>query len=129
MLLLGLFSSCGEWGLFFVAVLRLLTVVASRCRARILECMGFSSCSGGLKSCGFWAIDHRLNTCAAWAQLLLGMWGPPRSEIQPVSPALAGRFFTSEPPGKPLDGLCLCQDVALSSQGDPRVDGSQKPCL
>jgi len=29
LLLLGLFSSCGEWGLLFVAVLRLLTVVAS----------------------------------------------------------------------------------------------------
>ena len=29
----------------------------------------------------------------------------PRS---PVSPALAGRFFTTEPPGKPHRGLRLC---------------------
>ena len=28
------------------------------------------------------------------------MWGLPGSEIKPVSPALAGGFFT-EPPGKP----------------------------
>ena len=121
------FSSCGEWGLLFIVACGLLTVVASRCRARILECMGFSSCSGGLKSCGFWAIDHRLNTCAAWAQLLLGMWGPPRSEIQPVSPALAGRFFmkggdspSSAPPGPSgsYAGLNRCAS-RTAEVGDP----------
>ena len=30
------------------------------------------------------------------------MWHPPGPGIEPVSPALAGRFFTTEPPGKPL---------------------------
>ena len=29
----------------------------------------------------------------------------PRSGIEPVSPAVAGRFFTTEPPGKPLRNL------------------------
>ena len=29
------------------------------------------------------------------------MWDLPRPGIEPVSPALAGRFFTTEPPGKP----------------------------
>ena len=29
------------------------------------------------------------------------MWDLPGSAIEPVSPALAGRFFTTEPPGKP----------------------------
>ena len=29
------------------------------------------------------------------------MWDLPGSGIEPVSPTLAGRFFTSEPPGKP----------------------------
>ena len=29
------------------------------------------------------------------------MWALPGPGIQPVSPALAGRFFTTEPPGKP----------------------------
>ena len=31
------------------------------------------------------------------------MWDLPRSGIEPVSPALAGQFFTTEPPEKPLD--------------------------
>ena len=29
------------------------------------------------------------------------MWDLPESGIEPVSPALAGEFFTTEPPGKP----------------------------
>ena len=44
---------------------------------------------------------HRLRSCGARAQLLLGVWGLSRPEIEPVSPALAGRLFTTEPPGKP----------------------------
>ena len=28
------------------------------------------------------------------------MWDPPRPELEPVSPALAGRFSTTAPPGK-----------------------------
>jgi len=28
----------------------------------------------------------------------------PQPEIEPMSPALAGRFFTAEPPGKPNRG-------------------------
>ena len=35
------------------------------------------------------------------AYRLLGMWDPSGSGIEPVSPALAGGFFTTEPPGKP----------------------------
>ena len=30
------------------------------------------------------------------------MWNLPGHRIEPVSPALAGGFLTSEPPGKPL---------------------------
>ena len=30
------------------------------------------------------------------------MWDPPRPELEPVSPALAGRFSTTAPPGKPI---------------------------
>ena len=29
------------------------------------------------------------------------MWDLPGSGIEPVLPALSGRFFTTEPPGKP----------------------------
>ena len=37
----------------------------------------------------------------AWASLLRGTWDLPGSGIEPVSPTLAGRFFTTEPAGKP----------------------------
>ena len=34
--------------------------------------------------------------------LLHSLWDIPWPEIEPVSLALAGNFFTTEPPGKPL---------------------------
>ena len=37
------------------------------------------------------------------AQLLRGMWNLHRSGMEHVSPSLGGRFFTTEPPGKPWD--------------------------
>ena len=55
----------------------------------------------GLSSCGSWALEHRLNRFGAQAWLPRGMWDLPGSGIEPISPTLAGRFFTTEPPGKP----------------------------
>ena len=55
----------------------------------------------GLSSCGLWALELRLSSCGAWAQLLRGMRDPPRPGLEPVSLALAGRFLTTVPPGKP----------------------------
>ena len=46
-------------------------------------------------------LEHRLGSCGTWAQLLQGIWDLPELGIEPVSPALAGEFFTTEPPGKP----------------------------
>ena len=54
----------------------------------------------GLSSCGTWALECKLNGCGAQAWLLCGMWDLPRSGIEPMSPALTGRFVTSEPLGK-----------------------------
>ena len=56
----------------------------------------------GLSSCAFWALKHRLNSCGALASLLHGMWDLPGSGIEPLSPAMAGGFFTTESPGKSL---------------------------
>ena len=39
--------------------------------------------------------------CGIRVLLPCGMWDLPKSEIEPESPALAGRFFTTDPPGKP----------------------------
>ena len=33
------------------------------------------------------------------------MWDPLRSGIEPVSPGLAGKFFTTEPPRTPYLGI------------------------
>ena len=35
------------------------------------------------------------------------MWDLPGPGMEPVSPALGGGFFTTEPPGKPRKGLVL----------------------
>ena len=47
------------------------------------------------------------------------MWDLPEPGIEPMSPALAGRFFTTESPGKPQINLSLIfffvvQQVLLS---------------
>ena len=43
---------------------------------------------------------RRLSSYCTWTSLLRGIRGLPRSGIEPMSPALAGGSFTSEPPGK-----------------------------
>ena len=44
---------------------------------------------------------RRLSSCGSRAQLLRGMWDPPRPGLEPVSPASAGRLSATAPPGKP----------------------------
>ena len=44
---------------------------------------------------------RRLSSCGSRSQLLRGMWDPPRPGLKPMSPAPAGRFSTTAPPGKP----------------------------
>ena len=72
------FSSCGKWGPLFIAMRGPLIIAASL----VAEC--------------------RLSNCGSRAQLLCCMWDPPRPGLEPVSPALAGSFSTTAPPGKPL---------------------------
>ena len=77
------FSSCGKRGPLFIAVRGPLSVVASLVAEHRLQ-------------------TRRLSSCGSRAQLLRGMWDPPRPGLEPVSPALAGGFSTTVPPGKPL---------------------------
>ena len=76
------FSSCGKWGPLFIAARRPLTIAASLVAEHRLQ-------------------TRRLSNCGSRAQLLHGMWDPPGPELKPVPPALAGRFPTTAPPGKP----------------------------
>ena len=86
------FSSCGERGPLFIAVHGPVSVVASLVAEHRLQ-------------------TRRLSSCSSRAQLLRGMWDPPRPGLEPVSPALAGRFSTTAPPGKPC---CIYFKVVLS---------------
>ena len=76
------FSSCGERGPLFIAVRRPFTVAASLVAEHRLQ-------------------TRRLSSCGSRASLLCGMWDLPRPGLEPVSPASAGRFSTTEPPRKP----------------------------
>ena len=94
-------------GFPLVAVRELLIAVASFVAKHRLQGMGASiAVAHGLSSCYSWALEHKLSSCGTWAQLLQGTWDLPGSGMEPVSPVLAGGFFTTEPPGKPLLG-CL----------------------
>ena len=57
-------------------------------------------------------------------RLLQGMWDLPRPAIEPMSPALAGRFFTTEKPGKPFQKL---QTFRLPDQEEQYIKKSQAP--
>ena len=63
-------------------------------------CAGFSL--QWLSCCRAWAGGcPGFSSCGMQAQLLCGVWNLSRPGIEPMSPALAGVFFNTEPPGKP----------------------------
>ena len=77
----------------------------------------------GVSSCGSQALEYRLNSCGAQAQLLFGVWDLAGSLTKPVSPALVGGFFTIVPPGKPnsvLYGDYLCCFIQSSKLRNKR---------
>ena len=83
----------------FVSVWGLSPVVASGGHSS-------SRCAGLFTIAASLVAEHRLqmrrlSSCGSWAQLLRGIWDLPRPGLEPVSPALAGRFSTTAPPGKP----------------------------
>ena len=48
--------------------------------------------------------------------MLPDMWDPPRPGIEPVSPVLGGRFFTTEPPVLFISGRSLNVDGENTSE-------------
>ena len=83
------FSSCGKRGPLFIVVRGPLTIAASLVAEHRLQ-------------------TRRLSSCGSRAYLLRDMWDLPRPGLEPVSPALAGRFSTTAPPGKPLFNYLSC---------------------
>ena len=109
-----LFYSCAGSSL----LLGLSLVVVSRGLSS-LQCSGFSvwwllllqrtdSRHLGFSSCGVWTHSlglpgsraHGLSSCGVWTWSPCSMWNLPGSGIKPISPALAGGFLTTGPPGK-----------------------------
>ena len=93
------FSSCGERGLFFVAVHGLLIEVASLIAEHRLQACGLQQwlvgsvvVARGLQSAGSVVAAHGLSCSKA-----CGIFPDQCS----MSPKLAGRFLTTAPPGKP----------------------------
>ena len=124
-LFIYLFSfGCVGSSLLHAGFLQLWRVEATlHCGAWASHCRGFSCCRAwalgvrasvvvacGLGSCGSWALEHSLSSCGTWAQLLHGMWDLPGPGLEPMSPALAGGFLTTAPPGKSLRLLLIWLD-------------------
>ena len=81
------FSSCGKRGPLLIAVRGPYTIAASLVAEHRLQTNRLQT--------------RRLGNSGSRAQLLRGMWDLPRPGLEPASPALAGRFSTTAPSGKP----------------------------
>ena len=106
------------WLRWVFLTVRGLSLVATSRGYSLLRCTGSSlrwllllrstgSRREGFSSCGSRALDRRLSSCGARAQLLRGMWDLAGPGLEPMSPALGGGFSTTVPPGKPHTGLSL----------------------
>ena len=78
---------------FSLRCLLLLRSTALRAQASVVVACGLSSC-------GLRALEFRLSSCGTQAQLVHGMWDLPGPGLELMSPALAGGFLTTAPPGK-----------------------------
>ena len=93
------FPGCGEQSLF------------SSYGGQVSHCSSFSCCRAqalepaGFSSCGCCALEHKLNSCGLGCSEVCGIFLRPG--IEPVFPALAGIFFTTEPAGKPHNNPLL----------------------
>ena len=87
------FSGCGKQDLLFIAVHGLLIVVASH----LLQ--STDSRHTGFSSCGMWALELRLNSVNHWLTCSLTCGVLP-DQGSTMSPASAGRFLSTVPPGK-----------------------------
>ena len=89
------FSSCGKRGPLFIAVRGPLTNAACLVAEHRLQM-------------------RRLINCGSRAQSLRGTWDLPRPGLEPASPALAGRFSTTAPPGKPKQYFYTAHSMQVS---------------
>ena len=100
--LLFIYLFLNFWLLWVLVAAHGLSLVAASRGYSSLWCAGFSLQwllllrNMGSRQVGF-------SSCGLQAQLLYSMWDLPGPAIEPVSPALAGGFMTTGPPGKSLE--------------------------
>ena len=90
----GLSLSCGKRGPLFIAV-----------RGPLFIAVRGPLTIAAPPVAGHRLQTRRLSSCGSRTQLLRSMWDLLRPGLEPVSPALAGRFSTTAPPGKPTQCL------------------------
>ena len=73
------------------------------CGLQASPCSSFSRCreASRLSSCGSQAVERRPSRCGTCVYCAVASGIFPQLRDRTVSPASAGRFFTTEPPGKP----------------------------
>ena len=117
-MLRGLFSGCGEQGL------------VSSCGAQASHCSDFSWCRAwlqGAQAQWLWLLGSSAQAQCSWCTGLVAPQHVGSSWIRdwPHAPAVAGGFFTTEPPGKPLSfafwlasfGMIICRSVRVAADG------------
>ena len=129
------FLSCAVSSLLHVGFLQLQHGVAAllwctgfshltgRVRCMASHSRGFLLCSIGPRACGRQQLQRVgsmwVSSCDTWTQLLRGMLGSSLGlGIEPMSPALAGRFLTTRPPGKSMKSFtisCKADMLAMNS--------------
>ena len=99
----GATEELDSWLYFFYLKLYLLLAVLHLCGCT----WALSSYDSWVSYCSdfscyrAWALGSvGSSSWGSWASLPSGIWNLPRPGIEPVSPALSGRFLTTGPPGK-----------------------------
>ena len=82
----------------------------SYCRARALECWGFSSC-------GSWTLEPKLNSCGASVQLLHSMWD--RIHVSRIGPRI---LYQGSPGGQLLKSFLEFYFPSMSLPGKRRLN-------
>ena len=94
---------CREPRLLIIMVCKILTAVASLVAEHRLWVHGLRQMQlMGSVVVAQRARARRLSSRSAWAPLLHGIWNLPRPGIEPMSPALVGRFLATVPPREVL---------------------------
>ena len=84
--------------LFLFTIYWLCWVFSVACRLSLAAASGGCSVVRGLRivgfTCGAWTLEGMgFSSCGAWSQLPCDLWNLPGPGIEPMSPALAGKFL------------------------------------